>query len=200
MHDESDIRAAWKQGDFAAAAGGVVGQLGPEVLGYLVGTLRDADAADDAFSAFCEGVWSSIARFEWKCSVRTWTYTIARRCAADVVRRESRERGRRQMVTPSQLAAIADHVRTMTRSSLRTETKDALARLRDELPTDDKELLVLRIDRGLSWEELARVFLEGEAPEREVLAREAARLRKRFQLVKERLRERARAAGLLREP
>jgi RNA polymerase sigma-70 factor, ECF subfamily len=59
---------------------------------------------------------------------------------------------------------------------------------------------VLRIDRGLSWSDLARVLHEGEedaALDDEALAREAARLRKRFQLVKDKLREMAKKEGLL---
>ena len=89
----------------------------------------------------------------------------------------------------SQVSAIAEQVRS--------ETRTALARLRDELPEEDRELLVLRIDRGLAWEELARVLLGADVVSDAALVRESARLRKRFQLVKERLRERARALGIL---
>jgi RNA polymerase sigma-70 factor (ECF subfamily) len=61
-------------------------------------------------------------------------------------------------------------------------------------------LLVLRVDRRLDWNELARVL--GEAGHDACvdpvsLARESARLRKRFQLVKNKLRELARREGLL---
>jgi RNA polymerase sigma-70 factor (ECF subfamily) len=56
----------------------------------------------------------------------------------------------------------------------------------------------MRIDRDLPWEEVARAFLEDvEQETEEELKREAARLRKRFQLVKRRLAERAREEGLL---
>ena len=83
-------------------------------------------------------------------------------------------------------------VRTETRSFLRTNARTRLEEVRDELPEADRALLVLRVDRGLEWAELARVFLEGEGSVTDAagLTREAARLRKRFQLVKERLRER----------
>ena len=55
--------------------------------------------------------------------------------------------------------------------------------------------------RRLSWNDLAQVLHEDEgAPlEGAALTREAARLRKRFQLVKERLYEMGREAGLLGE-
>lgn len=52
-------------------------------------------------------------------------------------------------------------------------------------------LLVLRVDKDLAWNELARVMHpeEAEPLDEEGLKREAARLRKRFQHVKERLLE-----------
>jgi RNA polymerase sigma-70 factor, ECF subfamily len=50
----------------------------------------------------------------------------------------------------------------------------------------------------MSWNEIARVLLTGE-PSSEAVTREAARLRKRFQLVKDDLRARAREVGLISE-
>jgi RNA polymerase sigma-70 factor (ECF subfamily) len=64
--------------------------------------------------------------------------------------------------------------------------------LRDRLPEEDRMLLVLRIDRKLDWKDLAHVFSEtrGHAqPDAATIEREAARLRKRFQVLKERIRE-----------
>jgi RNA polymerase sigma-70 factor (ECF subfamily) len=55
---------------------------------------------------------------------------------------------------------------------------------------------VLRVDRGLAWDELARVFSEQDLDE-EALTREAARLRKRFQLVKEKLKALAEREGIV---
>jgi RNA polymerase sigma-70 factor (ECF subfamily) len=61
-------------------------------------------------------------------------------------------------------------------------------------------LLVLRVDRNLEWNDLARVLAEGDdgtAPLADAdVTREAARLRKRFQLLKEKLREMAKREGL----
>jgi RNA polymerase sigma-70 factor (ECF subfamily) len=61
-------------------------------------------------------------------------------------------------------------------------------------------LLILRVDRRLDWTEIARVLLETPEhlpPDAAALKREAARLRKRFQIVKDRLRERVEREGLL---
>ncbi len=91
-------------------------------------------------------------------------------------------------------------MRTQTKAFLRTENKTRLQELRDSLPEEDRMLLVLRVDRGLAWNDLARILSEGDDGAETAglpglsdpsIAREAARLRKRFQLVKDRLREMA---------
>jgi RNA polymerase sigma-70 factor (ECF subfamily) len=61
------------------------------------------------------------------------------------------------------------------------------------LSPEDRELLVLRVDRGLAWNDLARVLSEEDGElDGPAITREAARLRKRFQVLKDRLREMAR--------
>jgi RNA polymerase sigma-70 factor (ECF subfamily) len=195
--NESAIRRAWEDGDIPAASTAAIEVFGPEVLRYLVGTLRDSSAADEAFSLFCERLWSALPRFEWKSSLRTWAYTIARHASIDVTRAAGRKRRREEPLSGSRASAIAARVRSATSPALRTETKSAIARLRAELPPEDRELLVLRVDRGLPWEELAGVFLGDEGASEAAVRRESARLRKRFQLVKGRLRERAKDLGIV---
>jgi RNA polymerase sigma-70 factor, ECF subfamily len=95
------------------------------------------------------------------------------------------------------VAEVAWQVRSGTHTFQQTEVKQRVRRLREALPEMDRMLLILRVDRELSWRDLARVVLGG-SPTPEELEREAVRLRKRFQLVKERLRtglEQARRSG-----
>ena len=58
----------------------------------------------------------------------------------------------------------------------------------------ERPLLVLRVDRDLSWNGARIAIVLGESGDG---AKASARLRKRFQLVKDKLRELARAEGLL---
>jgi RNA polymerase sigma-70 factor (ECF subfamily) len=81
---------------------------------------------------------------------------------------------------------LAAQVRSATAVHLRTETKTAVQKLRDELAPDEQTLLILRIDRDLGWREVAEVMGEQEAT-----------IRKRFERVKDRLRTLAQARGLL---
>ena len=83
-------------------------------------------------------------------------------------------------------------MRTATLAALRTETKDRMVKLRERLPPDDQALLILRVNRRLEWKEIAQVMgRAGEAAGDETIAKEARRLRKRYQLVKDRLRRMA---------
>jgi RNA polymerase sigma-70 factor (ECF subfamily) len=200
---DEGIRRLTERGEWKEATSEVIRRLGPEILGLLVSLHRDTDEAGDAFSIFTEKLWRSLEHFEWRCSMRTWAYVLARRASQDVRRMESR---RARRVKPLSLVPELEHlvaaVRTQTMTILRTETKSELTKLRETLPEDDQLLLVLRVDRKLEWKDLAAVFLEknedGDDGSPEHVKREAARLRKRFQLVKERLHALAKERGLIR--
>jgi hypothetical protein len=69
--------------------------------------------------------------------------------------------------------------------------REALRRLREALDPDDQQLLSLRLDRELEWEELAQLLSEDGPPVT------AAALRKRFERLKDRLGKMAQEAGLL---
>jgi hypothetical protein len=94
--------------------------------------------------------------------------------------------------------AIQERVTTLSHSALLSERRNAVARLRDELTEEDRAILVLRVDRGLEWDEIALAFLDdSSAGSEQARRREAERLRKRFQLIKQRLAARARDEGLV---
>ncbi|MEW5737852.1 MAG: sigma-70 family RNA polymerase sigma factor [Myxococcota bacterium] len=190
---EAEIRALHQAGDFRAAARRAIEAYGPEVLAFLVTTLRDEDHASDVFGDTCEDVWRGLSSFQWRASLRTWFYTLARHAASRSRRSAHRRPGRH--VPLSEAGELAHQVRTRTWTWLRSEAQDKLDQLRNELPEEDHQLLVLRISRRMEWQDVARVMGNVDSPGS--LTREAARLRKRFQLLKTRLRERAREQGLL---
>jgi RNA polymerase sigma-70 factor (ECF subfamily) len=123
-------------------------------------------------------------------------YTLARNAAARFRRSPHRRPSRN--VGLSGIDAVVDRARTATPAYLRTDARNGIAAIRDALPQDDRALLVLRIDRDMSWKDIARVFSAADDSE-EAVIRECARLRKRFQIVKDEIRARAKEAGLLQE-
>lgn len=194
---EACVKERIVAGDVDGATTAALRGYGQEILELLVALHRDETDASDAFALFAEGVWRGLPKFEWQSTLRTWLHAVARRCSL----RQRRDRGRRaarEKALPEGSAAsiLVAELRTRTASILRTEGRTKLAALRDSLPEDDRMLLFLRVDRELGWNELAIVMHDGEELAPKDLERESARLRKRFQLVKEKLHELAKREGL----
>ncbi len=192
---EDAIREAHQRGDMEAAVRAALDRYQVEIYSFLCARMRSESDAHEVFSQTTEDLWRGIAAFAWRSSFRTWLYTLARHAALRFERSPSNQRARWQPVS-----GMADPVaaeRSRTRPYLRTDIKDRFAALRSTLTPDEQSLLVLRVDRGLSWEEVTRILHDGEDPDDASLRRQAVNLRQRFRQLKQRLRERARAEGLL---
>ncbi len=195
---EERIHHALASGDRDGATAEAVRAYGGEIYSFIASLHGSEADASDAFSLFCEGLWTGFERFEQASSVRTWAYAIARRCSLRVRRDVRRAAARRAPLPESSSAwAVAVEVRTATASYLATQKRSRIAELRAALPEEDRALLVLRVDRSLAWNDLARVLAPDESQDEVALRRTSARLRKRFQIVKERLYELGRAEGLV---
>jgi RNA polymerase sigma-70 factor (ECF subfamily) len=126
-------------------------------------------------------------------------YTLARNAASRYVTNPHNRPERNLSVSAhTSVSALIHQARSPTQAHQRTETKDRVRALRQQLSIEDQTLLLLHVDRGLSWRDLAIVMHEdGEQLEGEALTREASRLRKRFERLKSELRELAVAEGLI---
>jgi RNA polymerase sigma-70 factor (ECF subfamily) len=176
-------------GDLAGAAEAIVRDHGPSILGYLASVLRNDADASDVFSQFTEDLWRGLPGFRGECPVRVWAYRVAWHAAARHLRDPYRQRGRRLETT--ELSRIADEVRSSVLLGRGEARQQGIDRLRAQLTPEEQTLLVLRLDRGLSWREVATV-LSGEGDEADEVA-----LRKRFERLKAKLTDMARAEGLL---
>jgi RNA polymerase sigma-70 factor (ECF subfamily) len=196
---EREVRALCERGDQDAAATLAVRAYGPELFGFLLAMHASRGDASDCFSQVCESLWRQLPAFDWDHTLRTWAYAIARGVSRTHKRNAGRRLRREAPGEQSAIEAVAQAVRTETLPFLKTEKRNRLQALRDELPEEDRMLLILRIDRRLEWVEIARVLGGGDdgPADEAALKREAARLRKRFQIVKDRLREMAKREGLV---
>ena len=177
------VRADHHAGHLAEAATRTLRAYGAEVLGFLVAVLRDERDAAEVYSRACADLWSGLPGFRWESSMRTWLYALARN-AAHAHRRDPHRRRRVGLDEHPEVEDIPARERTATAPYLQSESKIRVRRLRESLSPDDQMLLILRIDREMSWNDIARVMGDGE----EDLVRAAAALRKRFERVKDRLR------------
>ena len=133
------------------------------------------------------GVWDYLVN-HWDTFLNWLAWHAWLRNERDAFRRHARP------LATEEISRLAAEVRSSTALHLRSEAKDAVACLRMQLTPSEQSLLVLRIDRGLSWEEVATVM---STPEEHLDAQTVA---KRFQRVKTKLRKLAEDAGLLGRP
>ena len=182
---DAELRPLLAAERFMEATTLVLRNLGPEILGFLSAVLGDVDG-DEVFAAFSESLWRSLATYRSRCGIRTWAYMLARH---EISRyRKGARRHQPPRVRISELADVLQEVHETY-----TTRRATLTRLRNELSIEDRELLILRIDRELSFDEIALLFVEDPGtPDEHALHREAARLRKRFQLIKDQLMTRVR--------
>ena len=196
--DETDaeLRALFESGDLEGTATCFMERYGGDILAYLVVRLRDQSVASEAFSTFTEDFWRGLEGFRWRTSLRSWAYTLARNAASRTQRARSQREAR--LVRPFRTPDCEQERRASTAPYLRTEVKRRMRALRERLPADDQTLLVLRIDKGLSWNELAVIFSgQGDGMEETEMLRWASRLRQRFATIKRKLRALAREEGLI---
>ncbi len=192
---EAQVRALLEAGERQRAATVAIELYGGELASFLHAVARDDDLAAEAYAVACEDLWKGLPGFRWGSSLRTWMYAIARNALYRLRRApRRRERGHVPLDLAPQVFERAEQIRTGTVEFLRTEVKDEVRRLRDALDPDDHELLILRVDRKLSWREIAQA-MPGEADES--VDRRAAVLRKRFERAKTLLRTLAAQRGIL---
>jgi len=174
-------------GDYRGAATQVIEKYGKELYRFTRNRCRTDADADDVYSIFCEDLWRGVRNFGWRCGLRGWLYKLARharhRFATAPERRLERNLELSDMVQllpecPSHEST--DHQESGVRAQLRG--------LRQRLNEEERAIVTLRVESGLSFREMARA-LNSHATELsdEDLTREASRLRKRFQLAKRRL-------------
>lgn len=185
---ESRIRQHLDRGDLNSAATEAIRGYGPEVLTLLRAMLHAEDDAREAFGQFAEDVWRGLGAFRGVSSFRTWALRIARNTAISARTAAWRRRVRR--LDTESVSALAAEVVTATAIRRERESR-ALERLRATLAPDEQALLFLRVDQGLSFADIAEV-MEGDTPRPS-----PATLMKRYERLKARLRELARAEGLV---
>ena len=194
---EDAIRAARDRGDHREVVRLGLELYQVEIYSFLCARLGAESDAHEVFSQVTEDLWRGIEAFAWRCSLRTWLYTLARHAAVRFERSPANQAARHRP-----LSGVSDPVateRSRTRPYLRTDVKDRFAAIRSTLAPDEQTLLVLRVDRGLAWDEVARILHDDPEADDEGIRRHAGNLRQRFRQLKDRLREKARAEGLLDE-
>lgn len=185
---EALVREQLEAGQLGDAIETTLQTYGEEILGYIAVQSNKLGQTEDVFQQFSIAVWQSLERFEWKSTLRTWLYAIARRTIARAFR-DNPGRRERRLMTDEQRALNDNLTRTITARWQRTASKHWLREILAEFDPDDQQMLVLRLQQKMSWREIAQVLADEDLEPADI-TRRAAALRKRYERTKTRLMER----------
>ncbi len=183
---EEQIRELHAEGAFDRATAIAIKRYGSELQGWLANSVRDDTAAREIYSACLEQFWKALPQFRFEASIRTLLYRIAR----NATYRYFCGRQREDWVFDSQLVVRPVHDRSETRPWFRTDVKNKLRDICERLTIKQRMVLTLRVEKQMSWTDIARVMNPGEAwITDETLRRESAALRQQFRRLKQELRK-----------
>jgi hypothetical protein len=168
---DSRVRELIDRGDVSAAAALFLDKYGPDVFGFLSGVLEDTRVARATYKGFVKRVSAELPAFQWKCSPRVWLYYLARRELE--ARRSSATRSESKQVGETEVWRDAGLIKV-------------IGAVRRTLSEEERELLILRVDRLLDWYSLAITRL-GETAMFAAIVTEARVLRKRIERLLERI-------------
>ena len=180
-----EIRLKVEPARLADATRSILSRYASEVRAFLRPRTNSRVSTEEVFSAFSEDVWKGLPGVRADGRIRSWIYVVARNALARHLRSKQRWRSRH-------VAAELDELQA-ERRSIASQLGDLgeLQPLLAAVAEADRLLLEQRLVLAMPWRDIA--LGRGLTSEVE-LTREAARLRKRFQLLLQSLRERASAA------
>ncbi len=169
----SHVRALLQSHDEVGAVRATLRFYGPELYGFLVGVLDDAARAESVYADVQTRLETEIGGFVGRCTLRTWLYVLTRR--------ELRDRRRQGRATTASRRPLLSAERSISAAN-------AISDLRTGLTEEERELLILRVDRRFSWLDVALTELGDRETDRYQLAATTRAVRARVEAVIARLR------------
>jgi len=150
---EEIIAAARTGEEWAIAA--LYDELQPPLLAYL--RSREPGEAEDLASEVWQGIGEGLSGFEGdEASFRAWVFTIARHRLIDWHRRRSR---RPQAVAgEDRLVSLAGAEDPASAAVASVVSEQAIRRIRQLLPPDQAEVIVLRVLGDLDADQVGRIL------------------------------------------
>ncbi|MBK9346682.1 MAG: sigma-70 family RNA polymerase sigma factor [Burkholderiales bacterium] len=153
--DESDCIARAQRGDVAAFSE-LVARHQDRIYRFLVRLTRSHDDALELAQETFIHAWTALERWQAQARFSTWLFQIARNQAIDLLRRTQRV----DFVEFDAGVAdsLADSAPTPEEALYSTQRLRALERALQRLPTEHREILLLREIEDLSYDEMAAVL------------------------------------------
>jgi RNA polymerase sigma-70 factor, ECF subfamily len=139
------------------------------VYAYILRRVRDRDAAQDLTSDVFHRALANLARFEWRgVPFAAWLYRIAAHAIADRAARSARE------------TSVAEPDAIEDADMAEVERRAALFRLVDDLPADQRRVILLRFAEERPIREVADRLARSEGAVKQLQFRALENLRLRM--------------------
>lgn len=124
-----------------------------KVFGLAYSFLRNREAAEDVTQEVFVKLWRALPRYDGRASVSTWIYTIARNTSLSALRAQ---RPQSSLSDPKVMEAV--EATNPVPSADVTVERTAVLRLVDQLPTKQRQVVMLFYMEGQSHEEVAAML------------------------------------------
>lgn len=186
---ESTAQLAYRgdRAGFADAMRHILKRYAGEVRAFLRARTNSRASMEEVFSVFSEDVWKGLPHHRSQGQPRAWLYVLARNALARHVRFKQRWRSRH-------VALDLDELELEMRRSVSAQLGNVaqLQPILAGLAEADRHLLEQRLVLSRPWRDIAiELMSAADSCRDDEIAKQSARLRKRFQLLLRSLRERA---------
>jgi RNA polymerase sigma-70 factor (ECF subfamily) len=142
-----------------------------KVFGLAYSFLRDRDAAEDVTQEVFIKIWRALPGFDGRASISTWIYTIARNASLSALRAR---RPQSSLSDPEVMEAV-ESINPVPSAEVIVD-RAAVLRLVDQLPTKQRQVIMLFYMEAQSHEEVATMLAMPVGTVKTLLHRARARL------------------------
>ncbi len=151
-YSDEELIERYQNGDQTALTT-LTGRYFEAIYRYSYRFTKDTAASEDIVQDTFIKVWKSIARFDKGMKVKPWLYRIAHNTAIDYLRKK-------KMISFSAMdeqfeETIADETIGTMEQAIALEERALLTQKIETLPTHYKEVLLLRAEASLTFEEIS---------------------------------------------
>jgi RNA polymerase sigma-70 factor (ECF subfamily) len=153
-----------------------------KVYGKCLSMLKDSMLAEDAAQEIFTKIFLKLATFNDKAKFSTWLYSITYNFCIDLIRKQKRQHNVLS-ADDENAAEIADHVEDISDSEFLELNLTKLGRALDEIPVDDKAILLMKYQQGIPIKELKEITGKSESALKMQLKRAKQKVKKYYDTI-----------------
>jgi RNA polymerase sigma-70 factor, ECF subfamily len=157
--NEQELLRRIKNGDHEAFSQ-LLEKYKKPLFSFIFNMTRDESASEDIFQELFLNFYKRIFKYKEKNRFGSWIFTSARNLTLDYLRKRSKEINRSQYLddeNDSTGKKIKSDDATPDENALKSEENSKLENAMSKIPEEQREVMVLRINSGLSFKEISKI-------------------------------------------